>query len=152
MNQMSTGQKIGVGGAALLLIASFLPWYSAGGFSIKAWDSGFLAWGGVVLGVAAGAVLLLKALGTKDVQAGGMASEQIAVALGVASFILVVLRFITESSFSSYGLYLGIVAAAATAYGAFTEMKARGMTMNDMKERFSGGSSTGTGTGAPPPA
>lgn len=148
MNQMTTAQKMGVGGAVLLLIASFLPWYSVGEFSIKGWDSGFLAWGGVLLGVAAGAILLMKALGKKDVQAGGLAAEQIAVALAVASLVLIVLRFITESSFSSYGLYLGIVAAAITAYGCFQEMKSRGMTMNDMKERFSGGSSTGTG--APP--
>ena len=60
------------------------------------------------------------------------------------------LRFITESSFSSFGLYLGIVAAAVTAYGCFQEMKARGMSMNDMKDRLTGGSSPGTG--APPPA
>jgi hypothetical protein len=148
MDRFTTPQKIGVGGALLLLIASFLPWYSVSGFSINAWDAEFLAWGGVVLGVAAGVVMLLKALGKQDVQAGGLASEQIALALAAGSFLLIVLRLLTESSFSAFGLYLGIVAAGVTAYGCFLEMKARGMSVNDMKDRLSGGSSAGTG--APP--
>lgn len=130
----------------MLLIASFLPWYSVSGFSINAWDAEFLAWGGVALGVAAGVVMLLKALGKQDVRAGGLASEQIALALAAASFVLIVLRFITESSFSSFGLYLGIIAAAITAYGCFQEMKARGITVSD---RTTGGSSPGA---APPSA
>ena len=150
MDRFTTPQKIGVGGALLLLIASFLPWYSVSGFSINAWDSQFLAWGGVVLGVAAGVVMLLKALGKQDVRVGGLASEQLALALAAASVVLIVLRFITESSFSSFGLYLGIVAALVTAYGCFQEMKARGMSTSDLKDRFTGGSSPGTG--APPPA
>ena len=156
MDRLTTPQKMGVGGALLLLIASFLPWYSVAGFSINAWDAEFLAWGGVVLGVAAGVVMLLKALGKQDIRAGGLASEQVALALAAASLVLIVLRFITETSYSSFGLYLGIVAAAVTAYGCFQEMKARGMTTADMEDRLTGGSSqgtgTGTGTGTPPSA
>lgn len=148
MDQLTTPQKIGVGGALLLLIASFLPWYSVAGFSVKAWDAGFLAWGGVVLGLAAGVIMLLKALGKQDVKAGGLASEQVALALAVASLVLLVLRFLTESSFTSFGLYLGIVAAAVTAYGCLQEMKAKGMSTSDLKDRLTGGSSPGTG--APP--
>lgn len=147
MDKLSTPQKIGIGGAVLLLIASFLPWYSFGGISINGWDAEFLAWGGIVLGVAAGVVMLLKALGKQDISAGGLASEQIALALASASFVLIVLRLLTESSFSSFGLYLAIVAAAVTAYGAFQEMKARGITT---KDRLTGDATHGTGT--PPSA
>lgn len=152
MDRLTTGQKIGIGGAVLLLIASFLPWYSVSGFgmsfSINAWDAAFLAWGGVILGVLAGVVLLLKATGKKDVQAGGLAAEQIALSLAVASFVLIVLRLLTESSNSAIGLYLGIAAAAITAFGCFQEMKGRGMTMDDMKGRFGGGPPP---AGGPPP-
>ncbi len=144
MDRMTTAQKVGAGGGVLLLVASFLPWYSVslgafGSVSAKAWDAGFLAWGGVLLGIAGAVVLVLKAMGRSDVQAGGLASEQIALILGAASLLLIVLRLLTESSAVSFGLFLGIVGAALVAYGAFTQMKAAGMSVNDMKQRFGGG-------------
>lgn len=144
MDRMTTAQKIGVGGGVLLLVASFLPWYSVslggfGSFSVKGWDAGFLAWGGVVLGIAGAIVLALKAMGTSDVRAGGFASEQIAVILGAASFVLILLRLLTETTAVSFGLFLGLVGAALVAYGAFTQMKAAGMSVNDMKQKFGAG-------------
>lgn len=134
MDRMTTAQKIGVGGGVLLLVASFLPWYSVslggfGSFSVKAWDAGFLAWGGVVAGIAGAVLLAMKAMGTGNVQAGGFASEQIAMILGGASVVLIVLRLVTESSAVSFGLFLGLVGAALVAYGAWTQMKASGMTV-----------------------
>lgn len=121
MDKMTTAQKIGVGGGVLLLVASFLPWYSVslgafGSVSAKAWDAGFLAWGGVVLGIA-GAVVL--AMGSK---------EQIAMLLGAASVVLILLRLLTESSAVSFGLFLGLVGAALVAYGAWKQ-KGAGMSM-----------------------
>ncbi len=153
MDRMTTAQKIGAGGGALLLIASFLPWYSVNfggvGFSVNAWDASFLAWGGVLLGIAGAVVLVLKAMGTSDVRAGGLASEQIALVLGAAALLLIVLRLLTESSAVSFGLFLGIIGAALVTYGAFTQMKAAGMSVNDMKQRF-GGSEPPTQPPAPP--
>lgn len=154
MDRLTTAQKIGIGGAVLLLIASFLPWYSVSGFgmsfSVNAWDAGFLGWGGVILGVLGGAVLLMKAMGKSDVKAGGLAAEQIALILAVASLVLVVLRLLTESSNSAIGLYLGIVAAAVTAFGCFQAMKSGGMSMDDMRQRFGGGPTPGGGPPAAP--
>jgi hypothetical protein len=155
MDRLSTAQKIGVGGAIVLLVASFLPWYSVslGGFgsiSIKAWDAGFWAWAGVLLGVAGGVILALKAMGTRDVQAGGLGAEQIALLLGALSVVFILLRFLTESSLVGFGLFVGLVGAALVAYGAFMEMKSRGLTVDDMKRGF-GGSGTTTPGGPPPP-
>ena len=151
MDKLSTGQKIAGGGALLLFISAFLPWYSVFGFSINALDSGFLAWAGVILGVLAGVFVVMKGLGHEERSIGGLPAEQLALVLAVLSLILIALRFITQSTASAFGMYLGLIAAAVTAYGCFQNMKAQGMTVDDMKQRFSGGSTPGAGS-PPPPA
>lgn len=127
LSQLSTAHKIAIGGAVVLLVDSFLNWYSVSAFGvsigINAWDAGFLAWGAVVAGVAAGVILALKAMGKHDTQAGGKSAEQIAMILGIAAFVLAVLRLVTETSYMAYGLFIGIAAAAAVAYGAWTASK-----------------------------
>ena len=127
LSQLSTAHKIAIGGAVVLLVDSFLNWYSVSAFGvsigINAWDAGFLAWGAVVAGVAAGVILALKAMGKHDTQAGGKSAEQIAMILGITSFVLAVLRLVTETSYMAYGLFIGIAAAAAVAYGAWTASK-----------------------------
>ena len=55
----------------------------------------------------------------------------------LAGTILVVLRLITETNFMSFGLYLGIIAAAAVAYGSWTTMKEAGLELG--MDDFTGG-------------
>ena len=130
LSRLSTAHKIAVGGAVVLLIDSFLNWYAVSAFGvsigINAWDAGFLAWGGVAAGVAAGVILALKATGKQDVKAGGKSAEQLAMILGIASFVLVVLRLVTETSYLAYGIFIGVVAAGAVAYGAWMASKGAG--------------------------
>ena len=127
LSRLSTAHKIAVGGAIVLLIDSFLPWYSFSAFgvslSLNAWDAAFLAWGAVLTGVAAGVILALKATGKQDVQAGGKSAEQIAMILGIVSVALAVLRLVTETTGAAFGLFLGILAAAAIAYGSWMASK-----------------------------
>lgn len=128
LTRLSTAHKIAIGGALVLLIDSFLPWYSfdlgaLGSVSANAWDAAFLAWGGVVAGVAAGIVLALKATGKKDVTAGDMGAEKIAMILGIVSLVLIVLRLLTETTGAAFGLFLGLIAAAAVAYGSYMASK-----------------------------
>ncbi len=128
LSRLSTAHKIGIGGALVLLIDSFLPWYSfslgvLGSVSANAWDAAFLAWGGVIAGVAAGVVLALKATGQKDVGTGSMGAEKIAMILGTVSLALIVLRLLTEMDGATFGLFLGVVAAAAVAYGSYMASK-----------------------------
>lgn len=129
LNNMTMGQKLAVGGGAVLLIASFLPWYSAFGISISAWDSGFLAWGGVLLGVVGAGLIAMKAFGKNAANAGGLATEQLALVLTAAATLLILLRLLTESSLVSFGLFLGLIAAAVAAYGSFTATKEAGLDL-----------------------
>ena len=156
LSRLSTAYKIGLAGTVGLLISSFLPWYSVEifgeSFSLNGWDAEFLAWFGIVLGLAAGVILALKAFGTKDVRAGGFAAEQLALVLAALSVIFIVLRLVTESTAVAFGLFLGLVSAAAIAYGAYKAMTEAGMSVDDMKKQFDSGRSTsGDGPTSPPP-
>lgn len=159
LSRLSTAHKVGLAGTVGLLVSSFLPWYSVSvfgeSFSLNGWDAGFLAWFGIVLGLVAGVVLALKAFGTKDVAAGGFASEQIALVLAVLSVIFIVLRLVTESTAVAFGLFLGLLSAAAIAYGAYKAMTEAGMSVDDMKKRFEsargGDGASGSGPTSPPP-
>lgn len=132
-SKLSTGAKLALIGGAVLIVNLFLPWYSvsAGPFSVSlnAFDAEFLAWGGSFVAIAGAVVLLLKAFGTKEMSAGQFKTEQLAVILGGIGFVLIVLRFLTETSAVSFGLFLGIVASAVVAYGAFMAMKDAGLGM-----------------------
>lgn len=131
-SKLSNGAKLALVGGAVLVVNLFLPWYGVFGISLNAFDAEFLAWGGSLLAIAGAAVLLLKAMGKRDVEAGQFKPEQLAVLLGAAGFVLIVLRWLTENNFVKYGLYLGILASAVVTYGAFTEMKSKGMKMPGM--------------------
>lgn len=163
-SRLTTAHKIGLGGAIVLLVASFLPWYSVGAagftFSLNGWNAGFWAWFGILLGLGGGVVLGLKAFGTQDVRAGGLAAEQIALVLGALSVVFILLRMITAMDGVAFGLFLGLIGAAAVAYGSYQAMTDAGLTVDDMK-RGMGGGGTGGGTagpddrpgaGGPPPA
>ena len=67
--------------------------------------------------------------------------------LGAVSTIFIVLRWITETSLVKYGLFLGILSAAAITFGAFTAMKEAGIDMPDADDF----KSFGGGDDSPPP-
>lgn len=128
-SKLSQNEKIALGGGALAIISLFLPWYGAFGFSISAFDSGFLAYGGLLLAIAGAVILLLKALDINDIKVGKLAAEQFALLLAGAGLVLVVLRLLTESSNMKIGLFAGVIAVAAVAYGIFGSMKDQGIAM-----------------------
>lgn len=140
-SKLNNGQKIGIIGGLVVIVNLFLPWYGAFGITINAFDSGFLAWFGSLLAIAGAVILAGKAFGWFKVEAGGLKAEQIAFLLAAVGAVLVVLRWITESSITKFGLYLGVVASVATAVGAFLAMKEAGLSMPDADDfkSFGGG-------------
>jgi hypothetical protein len=148
LSKLSTNQMIAGGAGILALIAGFLPWYGAGytingfGYSINGFGSGFWAWFGILLAIAAAVVVVLKALEVYDLKAGNLAAEQIALLLGALGVISILLRLITLSNSLKFGLFIGLIAAAGVTYGAFGAMKDAGMAMpsaDDFKSPSSGG-------------
>ena len=138
-NKLPQGAKLALIGGAVLVVNLFLPWYSVGPFSANAFDVGFLGWGGSLFAIGGAVVLLLKTMGTQEVNAGQFKPEQLATILAAGGTVLIVLRFITETSATSFGLFLGIAAAAVVTYGAFTSMRAAGLDLPGMDKMGGGG-------------
>jgi hypothetical protein len=148
-SKLSNGAKLALVGGVVLVVNLFLPWYGISGIlTLNAFDSvpgfspGFLAWGGSLIAIAGAVVLLLKAFGTKTVNAGQFKTEQLAVLLGGIGFVLIFLRWITETDAVKFGVFLGIAASAVVTYGAWMAMKDAGLQMPGMS---GGGSGSGGG-------
>lgn len=139
-NKLSQGAKLALIGGAVMVIDLFLPWYGTLGFSLNAFDAEFFAWGGALLVIAGAAVLLLKAMGTRDVEAGQFKPEQLATILAAGGTVLILLRWVTETNFVKFGLFLGLAMGALVTYGAFTEMRNAGLDLPGM-DKLPGGDS-----------
>ena len=145
-SKLSMGAKLALIGGAVLVINLFLPWYSFSAFGISASanafeePAGFFAWGGSFLAIAGAVILLLKAFGKQQVNAGQFKTEQLAVVLGAAGFVLILIQFFDTSDYVGFGLWLGLAAAAVVTYGAFRAMKDAGLAMPGMGGGGSGNS------------
>lgn len=116
-------------GGLLFFIDSFLPWYGASGsfgglkFSVnaKGWSSGGIAVLAILCALAATLLVLASTVGVQlPIQMG---SSVLLLLCGGALFFAV-LRLITESSATKYGLFLAIVFGAVMTYGAFQRYQA----------------------------
>ena len=123
---MSNGEKLIAGGGILLLVAAFLPWYSIdfgfGSISRNGLQSPGAIWSllAVVIGVImAAAILAPKFTDVKLPDLGSITWPQAHLGLGVGALLLVVIKFLSESSFLGFGFYLGFIAAVALATGGY---------------------------------
>lgn len=127
LNTLTNGEKLIAGGGVLMLIASFLPWYKIDLFDVvsvsrNGWQSPGAIWSllAVVIGVAmAVAILGPKFANLQLPDLGSITWPQAHLGLGAAALIFVILKFINESSYMSFGFYLGILAALALAAGGY---------------------------------
>lgn len=125
-----TGQVF-VGGALLIFILSFLPWYSAsfnfgGGDSVSghlaAWHAAFGAWFPVLLLIALGAVTVLWALDI--IKWSPLFLWLVGTATAIVAAVIIVLRWVTFPSVPSgfggsagagWALYVSLVVTIAMA-------------------------------------
>src|SRR3972149_10434377 len=124
---LGTGEKIIIIAGLVLFVDGFLPWYSIsiGPYSASAsgWESPGAFWSmlAVLIGLAMAAVVGLKGLtegGIPD-NVGGQSWPKVLLGGGVAALVLVVIKFLNESSNLGFGFYLGIIAVGALAAGGF---------------------------------
>lgn len=148
-SKLSQNNMIAGGGGIVAFIATLLPWYSIdfgfGSASVNGWSAGFAAWFGCLLALAAGVLVALKAMDVFELKLGALATEQLAMILAALGFIFVLLRWLTETSFTSFGLYLGLIACAATAAGAFLSAKDKGIGIPSAEDFGGGGGGGDTG-------
>ncbi len=161
--RLSQGEKIaGIAGIALFIIM-FLSWFGApdNAFTAAANSAGvdttFNAWQSfdfidIVLMVTVIAAVGLAVLAMSEAEVGlPVAASAVVAALGALSTVLVLYRILDPPADASrkFGVFLGLIAAAAVAYGGWQAMQEEGTSFSDEAGRVGGGGDAGTG--APPP-
>jgi hypothetical protein len=135
---LGVGEKIILIAGVVLLIDGFLPWYSIdlgqfGTFTRNGWESPGALWSvlAIFIGLAMGAAVVLKGLTEVDIpeNVGGFSWPKIMLGGGVAALVLVVIKFLNESSNLGFGFYLGIIAAAALAAGGLLMFREESATV-----------------------
>jgi hypothetical protein len=119
--------------------------------NVNAWDSFDFIKIVMLLTIAAAiALAAMSAMGSRPNLP--IAMSAIVAGLGILTTLLVLYRVIdppAEGLDRSYGVFLGLVASAAIAYGGWRAMQEEGTSFGDQADRLQ---TSGSGTGAPPPA
>src|SRR3990172_9132420 len=121
---LSIGEKIIVIAGLVLFIDGFLPWYSVdlgpfGSVTRNGWESPGALWSmlAILIGIAMSGVVAVK-MSTEGVipeNVGGFTWPKIFLGGGVAALVLVVIKFLNESSHLGFGFYIGIICVLALA-------------------------------------
>lgn len=164
--KLSTGQMLGLGGGVLMVIALFLPWFTAKvtllgetlvSESGNAFDFTLGLIGGLCV-LAAAIVLAIAAFGSGGLKIGNLKGEQIALILaGLGTFFILLKLIIGESLGSeiemliagddtvsagvsrAFGIFVGLIAGLAVTAGSFLTMKDKGLGLPDAGDFGIGG-------------
>lgn len=151
-SRLRTGELIaGVAGAALIIIM-FLNWWGApeitvetplgevtsgGGASANAWEAAdFMD----IIWFLTGAVAVALAVSAAMARTVSLpvAASAITAGLGILSTVLIIYRLIDPpfDADREYGAFLGLIAAAAIAYGGWRSMQEEGTTFGAQADRL----------------
>lgn len=155
INDIKLGEKIiGIAGI-LLFIDSFLSWYSVdigfgfGSVTRNGWQSpsAFLSILAILIGLAMVAGVIIRNFTEIEIPdtLGPLAHGQVATIAGGLAFVLVLIKWIGNTDFTSFGLWLGLLCTAGLAVGGF-------LLMQEVGEADTGGSAGGTPPPPPPPS
>jgi hypothetical protein len=122
------GELVGAVGGLGLLVSSFLPWYSAGGEDVTAWQAfsvtDFFLAAAAVAGLSVGVVVLTRLSVSYPVAGSSVASL-----FGGIAVLLVLYRLIDPPGDGGVerevGVWLGLVFAAAITVGGYLGMQPR---------------------------
>lgn len=166
LNKLSDGEKISGISAILLFIFMFFDWFSvevsggSGAFSVSASEGGS-AWDAleyipIVLVITIVAALAVVALRMTDATyEPPVPAGTVVTGLGIVSALLILYRIIVTPDVGSFpgvsvdvspsfGIFLGLIAAAGIAYGGYRSMQEEGASFGDIGDRLGSG-------GSPPP-
>jgi len=170
INRLTLGEKIAAAaGVALLLIMFIFSWFGIDEAGANAWES--FSFIDLILFVTALAAIALAVLSARpDTVSLPVALSAIVTGLGVLSVLLILFRIISPPDFGvgdvavpgfeidldigpKIGAFLGLIAAAAIAYGGWRSMQEEGTTFSGEADRLGdrGDSTPGAGPGATTP-
>ena len=128
---------LGVMGSAVgVFIFSLLPWFGIAGASKNGWGVGFLAWFGILLGLAAGVLVALRVFANVNLPTLQVGWNLVALGLAGLGFVFILLKLIVGYKVGALGfhitldrkigLFLGLIAAAVQSFFAFAAFKVSG--------------------------
>jgi hypothetical protein len=138
--KLSTTDRAIVGGAGVVFIAGFLPWWGYSGplslysASVDGWSAGFTAWAGTLLLFLAGVYLLIRVAGV-TMPNPGIGPNLLVAAGATLGLLLVIIRWLTlprvhaglEGSIGArYGIWIAIIGGAVELAGAIMALRASG--------------------------
>jgi hypothetical protein len=123
---LRSGELVGAIGGVGLLVAGFLPWYSAGGVDATAWQAfsvtDIVLAAAAVMGLSVAICVLARILVSYPV-----AGSSVATGFGALAFVLIVYRVIDPPGGGGVdvevGAWLGLVCAAAITLGGYLGMQ-----------------------------
>lgn len=111
----------------IFFVDSFLPWYGVklgilGTFTRSGWGMGGLAVLAILFGIADTVFAAMRVLGA-NLNLGDIQDGLVYIILGGGAFLFTLLRWLTMTSFTKYGLYVALVAGAFLAYGGWMKLQ-----------------------------
>jgi hypothetical protein len=148
-----------IGGGVAVFVASFMRWFGfdfAGMFEVSrtGWNSGLLAWLGILCAVSAAAVVAALVIGAA-LPSLPLGWRSVVLALAAVATLCLVLTLGVGSTFQglslgrSFGLFLALIAAIVQAVFAYLAFAASGETV-DLSKLGTRAGSGGAATPAPP--
>ena len=173
-DRLSTGEKISAVSAILLFVFMFFDWFgvevsgvpgfsgtvsSSGGGS--AWDALDVIPIFLMLAIVAAIGVAVIRLTDADVEPP-VSMNAIVAGLGGFAVLLILYRIVFPPDFGSFGgvsvdatlkfgIFLGLIAAAGIAYGAYAAMREEGATFGGEADRLGGSGTQPPAGSAPPP-
>jgi hypothetical protein len=116
----------------VFFIDSFLPWYGGGfsGFGVRfsvhvsGWNSQGWAILAILFAIADTVFAAVRVLGAK-LDLGEIKDGLVYIVLGGGAFLFTLLRWLTATSGTTYGLYIALIAGAVLAYGGWMKLQAK---------------------------
>ncbi|MEX2160137.1 MAG: hypothetical protein WEB04_12115 [Dehalococcoidia bacterium] len=135
---LGMGEKLILIAGVVLLISSFLPWYRIdlgpfGDVSRNGWQSPGAIWSiiAVFIGVGMSGAVALTAFSTVALPSnvGGQSWARIYLGGAAIALLCLIIKFLNENSYLSFGYFLGLIAVLALAAGAFLMFRDEGGTL-----------------------
>jgi uncharacterized membrane protein YhaH (DUF805 family) len=154
LDRLSTGEKIAAASGVLLFVFTFFEWFKVdlppGVFAdggVNAWDAldviPIVLLLAIIAAVAVAVVRLADALFEPPISMNAVVAV-----LGGISVLLILYRIVNPPGEGgvagtgvdigpSYGIFLGLIAAAGIAYGGYRAMQEEGITFGDVADKLS---------------